>query len=1071
MNRLMYFFAILAMIAANGTANCQEKTESLDSVFSNPKFQNELGVTDEQLEQIEPIVAERAAKVKANPNLAEFEQAKAMSKIQKILKPQQALKLDVLLGNVNEKVAVDFGGAEKAETKKVTAEKKVKFAFGKTPWKDIIEWISDEADLALRMETFPEGSFSYVDDDEFTIPEAIDFLNQFLLRQDFCLIRNKKMLMVVDFQQGGIPVTVLETVEPEDLDDRGKYEIVKCRFELKNVSGEDFQDEIEAIVDENRGEIILVESANQMIIRETAGNLRLIRGFLDDAERKAADRMGVVSEVKLEHILPDELMLVVRPLMGMDPDENFLRDDNDDELRISYNAYDSRILLNGSSALVDRFKQIVKLMDIPSDAAEEENQSIPYFHTYRTKADPVIVEQVFRRLFGGTVGMRMARDEVTGFIIVQATKEQHAEFQAAVDAVEEGGLETTIIPLTKTDAIDMIDVLKRLNKIETDETGKTIGTLMIEESPLLDGIIVRGTPAEVEIVRKQVATIDPPIGMRPGGRSSYRILDIAGSEAERKLTMLGQIAPNMAVENKIMVQVPGKDPVSLSDVVKMQGLFGDQSMLIRPKRSSEPRSQNSTPELQPIESPQQRSAPPILNRLKKAAEDIEGNSTSQNSARPEIRSEVGRAPQFVVAYRKPSKPQEDTLNPKSAAPAQEESPADQEGETFTPSETPRDKTVPGAPITISVADGTLILSSQDLDALDVLEQFLVDESVGSSVERPKIFPLRHRKAEEAKGILGMILGTDGGGGGGGGGGLGGIVGGMAQNMVGGAMGNMLGGMLGGGGGGGASASSRTSGDVTMVSDVRNNSLIVFANDDDLQLIEDLLEFIDLEEPPQDPALEGKTRSIKVIYRDAQTVVDIVKQNLAARIKSGQGQSQARPQGGAEAQILQQLLRGGRGGRGGGSASVQQEEPKFAITADTEASLILVTGPQYLYQDVLEMVQLIDTADAIEAKESEVMDIRIQGNPEYLRKYFQALGVQVGDGSQSTAGASGGRSTGSTARQPTGQTDPAAAVRQMMERGAAIRAMMQGGGGRGGATGGRGGSTRGGGGRGGGRGGR
>ena len=260
----------------------------------------------------------------------------------------------------------------------------------------------------------------------------------------------------------------------------------------------------------------------------------------------------------------------------------------------------------------------------------------------------------------------------------------------------------------------------------------------------------------------------------------------------------------------------------------------------------------------------------------------------------------------------------------------------------------------------------------------------------------------------------------------------------------------------------------TTGDVGMVADPKLNALVVQANEEDLGLIEELLEFIDQEEPPVPPELEGTTKVVPIRYQDASQVATIVKEQLADFIKGsntqgGGGGQNAQAQ--AQQKIIEALMgRNGRGGRGGGGGGGADIEPvKLAVSVEANTNSLVLTGPAYLQDKVIEIVQQLDLPELQEKQFIQVIPIGGKINPELLR-----AGLEAAFSAEPTSNSS---SPSSPSRPSTGGSSSSAsddARRQAIQQWFQQRAMQGGFGSRGSTpqSGGRGGSTGGPGGRGG-----
>ena len=162
----------------------------------------------------------------------------------------------------------------------------------------IIGALIENAELSLQLETtLPEGTFSYQDTREYTVAEGIDLLNNVLMLKGVTLVRNEQQLMVVDLEQ--IPEQLIPNVTSDRLGDRGRYEIVNCTFNLEFARADDLEPEIRDLVDDNYGRVIAIRLANQLVIRETVGNLRSIKALVDDAELRAKSQKRPVQSITL----------------------------------------------------------------------------------------------------------------------------------------------------------------------------------------------------------------------------------------------------------------------------------------------------------------------------------------------------------------------------------------------------------------------------------------------------------------------------------------------------------------------------------------------------------------------------------------------------------------------------------------------------------------------------------------------------------------------------------------------------------------------------------------------------
>jgi type II secretory pathway component GspD/PulD (secretin) len=417
----------------------------------------------------------------------------------------------------------------------------------------------------------------------------------------------------------------------------------------------------------------------------------------------------------------------------------------------------------------------------------------------------------------------------------------------------------------------------------------------------------------------------------------------------------------------------------------------------------------------PAETPASEVKP--ADAAKKPAPKTEPNVARRHAYSPS-RTQYVAAPLLVAQATEPTEPAKPATKPAvepapapappappkadPAPPAPEPKPAAESPAEPKPAESsvtePEAKTLPAeggkkdAPeVIISVApNGTITIASEDLDALDEVEaklQSLV--GTGTSGKEFNIYNLRYCKADTAASLLTEIL--TGGTGASEGGGGGGLMGDLASQMIGGMGGDLLGGLLGGPSGGASSGTA--SGTVSIIPDPRLNALIVQASSRDLDSIEQLLEIIDQPDSGVPVETTPMPRFIPVIYGTADDIATIVKQAFASKIQgdAGGGGQQRQP----SPEDFLRALRGG--GRGGNSRQQNRgEEQKMTVSVDTQSNSLIVSAPDYLFNQVKELVHQLDQrAVATKAEETvRVVNLKRASNDLVQRSLTSVLGSKA-----------------------------------------------------------------------------
>jgi type II secretory pathway component GspD/PulD (secretin) len=326
----------------------------------------------------------------------------------------------------------------------------------------------------------------------------------------------------------------------------------------------------------------------------------------------------------------------------------------------------------------------------------------------------------------------------------------------------------------------------------------------------------------------------------------------------------------------------------------------------------------------------------------------------------------------------------------------------------------------------------MIVTSENQDALKEFNELLTiaEEQAGMASSAPEVIYLQYIRAAAAHELIKNVIsgsvstGSSGGG----------LLGDVAAGMLGG--GGLFGGLFGGGGSSSSTSSTvsgpGSTGEVSIIPDARLNALWVQANSMDLQMIEDLVEMIDIPDSLVETHTRGKPQTIYVKNVPVADVETTVKQVFADRIaQPGQATAQRQP----SPQELIAMLGGGRGGGGGGRGGAQQSELKemtMTISTDKKNNALIVVGPPNLFREVEALVKQMDE-DAGEDEQS-VATVAIDGSmsPALMKSALES--VFGASAKTSTTGQNNAQTTGNNRSTTGGNTNPADMFQQFRNRG-------------------------------------
>jgi RNA polymerase sigma factor (sigma-70 family) len=182
------------------------------------------------------------------------------------------------------------GKAPEKQAKSKEAEKTYAIEVRDKPWKQVIEWYVEITGLTFVGGQIPEGTFTFVAPagKRYTVGEITDILNELLLQQKYLLMRRAKSVTLVPADET-IDPTLIPEVTLQELRKRGKTELVALVVPLMFVQAKDIAPEIKKLLGPF-GSVVPLDISNQLLVRDTAGNLLRIDAVIHASEARAATK-------------------------------------------------------------------------------------------------------------------------------------------------------------------------------------------------------------------------------------------------------------------------------------------------------------------------------------------------------------------------------------------------------------------------------------------------------------------------------------------------------------------------------------------------------------------------------------------------------------------------------------------------------------------------------------------------------------------------------------------------------------------------------------------------------------
>jgi type II secretory pathway component GspD/PulD (secretin) len=190
---------------------------------------------------------------------------------------------------------------------------KISLRFNGQPWQPVLEWLATISGMSLDWQELPGDSLNLSTRRSYTVPEARDLINRLLLARGFTMLCHGEVMTVVDVKK--LDPSLVPRVQPLDLATHHPYEFVKVSFPLASMLAEGVADELKPMLSPN-GRLNAMNETNRLEVMDAVTNLRDIDSVLKQQLDENQPRS--FHEFKLKHARANEVHQVLATLLGLD---------------------------------------------------------------------------------------------------------------------------------------------------------------------------------------------------------------------------------------------------------------------------------------------------------------------------------------------------------------------------------------------------------------------------------------------------------------------------------------------------------------------------------------------------------------------------------------------------------------------------------------------------------------------------------------------------------------------------------------------------------------------------------
>lgn len=579
----------------------------------------------------------------------------------------------------------------------------IRFSFNAAPWREVIEWVAEEAGMALQYGEMPTGSFSYNDMGAFTPKQAIDRVNLFLIPQGYSLVQSGNLLAVVNLADARSLAqldALAELVTPDQLAALEPHDVVQCLFKLSELDAGDAVEELSALQLMTNPKVLA--KTNQLMITDTVSKLISVKAILDGFEPTAMSNGTVVKSFKLQYVDAEDVLVVARPHLGLATDEMIGID-----VSLSADTLGKCIFATGIEDKIKLIEGLVEAIDVPdTDAEQMQRDSI--LKSYLVEGgNAELVYDVLQTLLAGKP-VRLSIDKAAGSIVALADEITQREIELTVAELQASDAAFEVIPLVSVDAFYAVSLLEEMLDLSpsTDDDDETD-----PNAPKIDAdaanrrLFVRAKQPQIDQIKAIIADLEE--SQPSNGDDNLRILPMSSTQSKRVLKTAVQFWRG---ENAIE-QLPAESVLPAgTDRIPAQSQSSVKTNAVKI-----------------------RSAEPLQNSPSMHPPTGASNLDTTNSPFPKSRS--------------PESPFPESASSHSLASVTPASKATESGAESVPS------------IQCQISEQGLLLQSHDIDALDRFEDLIrvISGPNNSITLTPIVFYMQYTRSDDALRMLTKLL--------------------------------------------------------------------------------------------------------------------------------------------------------------------------------------------------------------------------------------------------------------------------------------------------------------------------
>ena len=235
------------------------------------------------------------------------------------------------------------------------------FNFTKAPWPVVLQQFAKLADCPLTMQSQPTGDFTYLDNRQYTVAQAIDIFNDHLIPQGCVLIQRDDNMILLSVSEP-IRDEYITFVSVDQIDLVGRNTLAGAAIPVSGIDVSRALEEVEAIKSP-LGKVKPFTHTGRLLVIDTGTHLRRIRDLLMQTGFARRDMSSTVYQ--LHHAKSELVAKVIQEFLAAGAQDGGAAHSPipSGSIHIASEATTNSLLLSGTDESVQIISQLIADLD------------------------------------------------------------------------------------------------------------------------------------------------------------------------------------------------------------------------------------------------------------------------------------------------------------------------------------------------------------------------------------------------------------------------------------------------------------------------------------------------------------------------------------------------------------------------------------------------------------------------------------------------------------------------------------------------------------------------------------